>query len=712
MIWNSTSPDRFPAALDRAVLPEHTCLRERYVIMHPLYASGMELYYLAVDTKEGRECLLCALVPLPWCKTDPQEGFVPYHDADAFTWEALKAKCFVRLGRLSEQSGEEAVPQVLEVFEALGTLWYVAPLPKGEAPAPGSYSPKEAIACMAPVMDTLAGLHEQGLCHGAVSCQALRFSEGSAALYDWNSWTCEEYGEPGIHADVRGVARVLYTMMTGEESYHRRTAKALPKSVAHALWNGMHDESLDMEGLWKQLHARRPARCVREAGTPRTGARLGWLIPVTAVFCVLCLLLPVLLRTQLTGADPMPDAVYALEAEEIRVPELLYMTQEDASAAAEALGLHVILTQRANNPAVPEGGILTQDPPSGAIRHPGDTVTLTVSSGWANFVPNVTDLLLEEAQERLSERGFSVTYEEIPSIDAAPGTVIRQSVRPDVKIGLDTVIHLTVSLGREDLDTSKLETVDNYVGMNFADAKKALSELYLYALQAQTVYDPDTPAGVILSQDVRPGEAVPQGTVIRMAVSLGEETTHVPSVVMMGAGSARQALIDAKLKPVLVYVPNGDYVMDCVLAQGTEPDTVLGVNSEVWLTVSVGSASYVVSTGGWSGNPLPEFATEDETGDPTQGETADETQELTVPDATDADVTEPAMTDPVQSEILPPQPDTEPETQEQTLVLPPEPETEVLPELPPETLAPPEPETLPPEVPEETFAHEVPDTDP
>lgn len=52
-----------------------------------------------------------------------------------------------------------------------------------------------------------------------------------------------------------------------------------------------------------------------------------------------------------------------------------------------------------------------------------------------------------------------------------------------------------------------------------------------------------------------------------------------------------------------------DYLPE-VLYLSREDAAALG--SQVWLTASTGSSSYVISTGGWSGNPFPSFTSEPE----------------------------------------------------------------------------------------------------
>ncbi len=599
MHWYTEAAAQLPAAVTQAMCRPGT-QAGGYTIQEVLYVSGSELYYRAAGA-DG-EVLLSEMLPLRWCYA-AEGSFVPYHAQSELQWNAARAAAAARLDILRSLSEEAALPEISDVFEEKGTLWYTMPLQAAASLRSvmdsGTLSPEEALELLLPVLDTLAGLHGQGITHGALTAGAIRLTENGCILRDWLG--CTE----GSTADVCAVSQLLYEMMTGETVYRDKAAAKLPAGIRNALYNGIHDPEMHIDTLWEQLHTARHVRRVQQVG--KAAALLPWL---AVLFCVVCLAVPVLYRTHCENRPTeekkrLPDVAYALSEGEMQLPELLDLPQEEAAALLEEMGLEMILASRADNPTVPENAVATQQPAAGSIVRAGDTVMLGISDGWTNYVPDVCDLLLADAQKKLEDLGFVVEYEEVSSIGDAPGTVIAQDVDPETLLERDSTIRLTVSLGREDLDINKLEKVGNYVGMQFEEAKAQLSEIFLYALQIETVYDPEVPAGVIIEQDIAEGESVPQGTTIQMKVSLGVQMTRVPSVKLMGAGTAKSVLEAAGLKCVLCYVSNGDYVMDCVLSQNVAANSLVAVGTEVWLTVSIGTASQVISTGGWSGAPLP-----------------------------------------------------------------------------------------------------------
>lgn len=645
MSWYSTNSESFPAAVSHALLPENTVIHENYTIKKAVRVCGTELCYLAVDSRTQKNIMLHEILPMRWCMRDENGNWTPYQSDSENMFDPVKTGCLTRLTQLQNLHGESALENILEVFEERGTVWFTTDYAEQESlfhVINGKlFTPQEAIDLLTPIMDTLVGLHAESMPHGMVSAQTIVQQDEEMFLTSWCIGLCVD-GSDEIQPsdDVQALSSLLYQMMTGEQTYSKETAAVLPSGIRNALRKGMETSDMSMEQLWSELHRDQASKRSKKA--PQPGGNSGLFTKrFTAVFCALCLILPLAVGGLMFWGKHLKDAVYNLSDEQIRVPELLYMSQEDAVSAANALGLHIIIAAREDNPVIEENHVVTQKPTAGAILRTGDTVQLTVSDGWTNYVPDVCHLLLEDAQQKLEELGFVVEYEEVLSAGDAPGTVISQDIEPDELMSRDSVIKLLVSLGRKDLDSSKYETVGNYVGMNFDEAKALLSELHLYALQAEAVYDREVPEGCIIEQNIPERRRVPQGTVIEMKVSLGVETVRVPHVQMMSAANAKGMLERLRLKPVMIYAASDTYAMDSVMSQNVAPGKLVPVGSEIWLTISTGKGNTVISTGGWSGDPLPTVeVTEDTSETSVSTDTSEtdlsETQSTTTTVETDA----------------------------------------------------------------------------
>ena len=661
MSWYQENPERFPSELRQVMLRAGAVVHHEYHIIKPLYVSGTELCYHARQTETGIDCLLFEMIPLRWCSGNENGQFVPYHEEAQEQWNAFRASALRRLSKLQNFAREAAVPTVKDGFEENGTIWYVTRY--SESPSLDSemakqvYTPRQAITLLAPLLDTLSGMHEKQLYHGAVTAGSVRMVDGACQLRDWLSFS--SLAEPCAADDVHAVSLLLWQMMTGEQYYHEEAAAKLPAPIRAAVYNGLYDPEMTIGKLWKQLHTKKAVKCIQ---TPVFQTQKRSLLAkvfspvVTAVFCLCCVAAPVIYWQMEAGAvisDPdaeiLEDIPYSLLEDEIQMPELLYMDQKEAMKKLDELGLSVIIASREDNPVVPENQVVTQSPDAGAVLSPGDQVTLTISDGWSNFVPDVIGLPFEDAEKKLTDLGFVVKRQDKMSPDDAPGTVIRQGTKPDTKLARDSVISLTVSLGREDMDTTQMETIGDYVGMDFEKAKAELSGMFLYAVQIDAVYNKEVPAGVIISQDIKAGSQLPQGGVINMVVSKGVETSQVPDVTGMTSEQARMILAEAKLLCIVTYVSDPDHELDYVLKQSVAPGEKVPLHTEIWLEASVGSGSYTASTGGWSGAPLPEIrATEPPTEPPTEAPTQPPATEAPKPAETEAPA--PGYTAPAETE--------------------------------------------------------------
>ena len=664
MSWYQENPERFPSELRQVMLQQGETVNGEYMIVAPLYVSGTELCYHAKQKSTDIDCLLFEMIPLRWCSSSEHGCFAPYHEDAAQQWNVFRTIALTRLSRLQDFAREAAIPAVKDGFEANGTIWYATRWEDSPSLAAEMteriYTPGEAIDLIAPLLDTLSGMHEAGLCHGAITAGSVRLNGSVCQLRDWLSFS--SLSEPCATDDVRAVSLILWQMMTGEPYYSDSAAEKLPAPIKAAVYNGLYDPDMTIGKLWKQLHTKKAVKVISTPVMQVTGrSALSRVFSpvVTAIFCLTCVAVPVVYWQMEAGAlmnDPasevLDDIPYALHEDEICMPELLYTDQKEATKILEDLGLSVIVSSRENNPVVPENQVVTQSPDAGAVVHAGDLVTLTISDGWSNIVPNVVGQPFDEAEQKLNDLGFVVKRHDKLSPDDAPGTVIQQGTKPDTKLPRESLISLTVSLGREDMDATKMETIENYVGADFEKVKAELNEKYLYAVMIDSVYNKEIPAGCIISQDIKAGTQLSQGGVINMVVSKGEEMAQVPDVTGMTTEQARTALAEARLLCIVTYVSNPDHEIDYVLGQSAAPGDSVPLNSEIWIEASVGSGSYAATTGGWTGAPeieLPETTEPPATEPPVPAPTAEEEPEPPAP----TEVQKPAATDPPAPQFTP-----------------------------------------------------------
>ncbi|MEU6249907.1 PASTA domain-containing protein [Glycomyces sp. NPDC047010] len=111
----------------------------------------------------------------------------------------------------------------------------------------------------------------------------------------------------------------------------------------------------------------------------------------------------------------------------LNVPDVVGLSQADATAALEAEGLVAGAVTQRHSDSIPEGSVIEQSPGADAPAGPDDPVDLVVSSGPEPVeVPDVLGMDIEDAKDTLEALGFTVKTAQI----WFTGTVFDQSLDP------------------------------------------------------------------------------------------------------------------------------------------------------------------------------------------------------------------------------------------------------------------------------------------
>jgi serine/threonine-protein kinase len=160
-------------------------------------------------------------------------------------------------------------------------------------------------------------------------------------------------------------------------------------------------------------------------------------------------------------------------------------------------------------------------------------------------VPYVVGLQEAAARERLAAAGLNVEepviYEE--NDEVPEGVVISQN-KMNMRVKTGSYIQLTVSSG------PKLETMENFVGRKFAEARMLLEALGVTAdrIKHEEVFD-DSEPGVIIEQSIAAGERFdPETAQIKFFVSKGRETFEMPDLTNKSLDEALKILESAGLE--------------------------------------------------------------------------------------------------------------------------------------------------------------------
>ncbi len=116
----------------------------------------------------------------------------------------------------------------------------------------------------------------------------------------------------------------------------------------------------------------------------------------------------------------------------VQVPDLKGLSQQDARAELEKVGLSVGGTETVDSAEVEKDHVVETKPAALTNVPKGDEVTLVLSTGQVT-VPNVVDKTIAEAKQILGDLGISVNSVEEQS-DRPEGTVLSQDLSPDSKV--------------------------------------------------------------------------------------------------------------------------------------------------------------------------------------------------------------------------------------------------------------------------------------
>ncbi|WP_084128459.1 Stk1 family PASTA domain-containing Ser/Thr kinase [Demequina sp. NBRC 110055] len=136
---------------------------------------------------------------------------------------------------------------------------------------------------------------------------------------------------------------------------------------------------------------------------------------------------------------------------EVELQDLTGMTEDEARAAIQELGLFASVSEvEVDDEETEEGTVVGQDPSPGKVER-GSTVEIDVATAPSTVaVPDVTGRGQGEAERELGTAGLSFTYGSPQYSDDIPaGSVISQNPNPGTQVAPDTTVTLVLSQGPE-----------------------------------------------------------------------------------------------------------------------------------------------------------------------------------------------------------------------------------------------------------------------
>ncbi len=533
----------------------------RYEIIAKLGSGGMSHVY------QARCTILNRIVTVKILRSELAEDkdFVRRFQVEAQAVASLSHPNIVSIYDVGEANG---VPYlVMEYVEGLNLKEIIQ--------REGRLSPAEATNLGVQVCAALAHAHEKGIIHRDIKSQNIMVTAagrvkvtdfGLARVLSVPSATVTHSGtvmgsvhyfspeqargeESGPKSDLYSLGVVLYEAVAGHLPFQgdnpitialkhlqdtppplRREnpaipprleeiiLKALAKDPAQRFQSAREMQQALSDGSLLSGEESNEDDMTRELRLPVRKRRLR---PVAVVSLVLFLLLVV-------AGGAYGWSRWYLQGDNVTVPQVTNLTQDDASAKISAAGLQPQI-QQVNNDKIAAGTVVSQYPVVGYPTKKGHTVVLSVSKGPGSaWLPNVQGLKLAEAKTTLFNSGFRVKENDQETSDpnTPPGTVISQDPPGDKNWTGNSEITLTVS--KQPGSTSL--AVPSLLGQTVDQAGATLTALGLVLGKISDATSLDYPQGMIASQDVSPGTAVQPGLVVNVVRSSGPgpQAYHMP----------------------------------------------------------------------------------------------------------------------------------------------------------------------------------------
>ncbi|MEU6413398.1 Stk1 family PASTA domain-containing Ser/Thr kinase [Microbispora sp. NPDC046933] len=151
------------------------------------------------------------------------------------------------------------------------------------------------------------------------------------------------------------------------------------------------------------------------------------------------------------GAEVVKGSVLTLipsaGPETVPVPKVEGFSLTDARAKIAEVGLTPGRVSKSASDTIPRDQVIRTNPPVGKRVKKGSTVNFVVSAGL--LMPDVTQMMRDQAEKFLREKGFNVQVDETAD-DAPPGTVIAQEPSGGAEVVAGATVHLTASRGPDE----------------------------------------------------------------------------------------------------------------------------------------------------------------------------------------------------------------------------------------------------------------------
>jgi len=263
----------------------------------------------------------------------------------------------------------------------------------------------------------------------------------------------------------------------------------------------------------------------------------------------------------------------------VPTPNVIGLNVDQARQQLASSGLSLTVGGEAFSETIPPQSIVSSDPLAGAGVREAGTIDVIVSKGPERYaVPDVRGQTQAAATSALDAAHLIVgSVTEDYDDKAAAGTVARSTPKAGTSAKPGAAVDLVISTG------PKPVAVPDVTGRKLGNANRTLASAGLTSTTASEQYSETAKAGVVLSQNPRPGTTVNSGTAVSIVVSKGPPPVTVPKLIDMPTARAVATL--KKLGLVPRVLKGAATPLNRVYSQDPAPNTDVPKGSTVTIRI-------------------------------------------------------------------------------------------------------------------------------
>ena len=212
----------------------------------------------------------------------------------------------------------------------------------------------------------------------------------------------------------------------------------------------------------------------------------------------------------------------ATRPKDVEIPNLVGKTVDEAKDILKQNKLNYVEESQEYNTEVPEGQIISQNPPyvQGRRIKENTSIKVVVSKGTeTTTVPKLKGLTKDEAQDAADKAKIKLDFQEETSKTVEAGVIIKQEKAEGETVNAGDTIKVYISIGTG----IKQVKVVSVVGQDEETAKQTLQDLGLVIEKVNYSKDKTQSNGVVLEQSVSAGTTVDEGSKITLTVNKYDE---------------------------------------------------------------------------------------------------------------------------------------------------------------------------------------------